>query len=392
MVKLAEVILKKKTEFGPLSGAAAKNAQPKPKADKPSTEAVTKSKGKRKASTVDAEEAIQEKSPAVKTRARTKKSKVAEPVEKPTKKRKIEKPAEEDVDKKEKTPAKTPKKSVKAKETSKKMDAKQPIKSISSTTKAAPKANSLSKKTKKAAKRPTPTPSPSQSDAEDEQREDGEGEDKEEFFGFSTDDDGDSSDEDDMVDDASALDVGKLPTIAKDDAVVKRKLEKAKRKPTEDRGVIYLGRVPHGFYEDQMKAYFSQFGEVARLRLSRNKRTGKSKHYAFIEFDSSGVAKIVAETMDNYLLMGHILTCKVIPKDEVHPELWIGANRKWRAVPTTRVARVKHNKLRTEEEQQKAETRLIRRQEDKKRKLADAGIEYDFDAVSYKVQSKSSKA
>ena len=74
-------------------------------------------------------------------------------------------------------------------------------------------------------------------------------------------------------------------------------------------------------------------------------QTGKPKHYAFIEFDSSSVARIVAETMDNYLLMGHILTCKVIPKDQVHPELWVGANRKWRPVPRDRVARVAHNRV-----------------------------------------------
>ena len=49
--------------------------------------------------------------------------------------------------------------------------------------------------------------------------------------------------------------------------------------------------------------------------------------------------------MDNYLLMGHILTCKVIPKDEVHPELWAGANRKWRVVPTYRLTQAQHNKV-----------------------------------------------
>lgn len=51
--------------------------------------------------------------------------------------------------------------------------------------------------------------------------------------------------------------------------------------------------------------------------------------------------------MDNYLLTGHILRCKLIPKDEVHPELWIGANRKWRAVPRDRVVRVQQNKARS---------------------------------------------
>lgn len=40
----------------------------------------------------------------------------------------------------------------------------------------------------------------------------------------------------------------------------------------EHRGVIYLGRIPYGFFEEQMLEYFSQFGEVTRLKLSRNKK------------------------------------------------------------------------------------------------------------------------
>lgn len=75
-------------------------------------------------------------------------------------------------------------------------------------------------------------------------------------------------------------------------------------------------------------------------------QTGRSKHYAFIEFDSARVAEIVAETMDNYLLMGHILKCRVIPKSDVHPELWIGADKKFKKVPMARVYRVSHNKVR----------------------------------------------
>lgn len=105
--------------------------------------------------------------------------------------------------------------------------------------------------------------------------------------------------------------------------------------------------------------------------------------------------------MDNYLLMGHILQCKVIPKDKVHPELWIGANKKWRKIPWDRVVRVSHHKVnghqlmlrlifeplyvqpRTEEGIRKAEKRLMRRQRERKRKLEEAGIQYNFDAVSY---------
>ncbi|KAH9847514.1 hypothetical protein C2E23DRAFT_787356 [Lenzites betulinus] len=247
-----------------------------------------------------------------------------------------------------------------------------------------------SKKAKGKAQPKAPSPQPEESAQEDNDAEEEEEEGENEYFGFSSDDD-DSSDEE-MAEDIPGIDIGKLPTVAKDDETVKRKLEKAKRKPTEDRGAIYLGRLPHGFFEDQMRAYFTQFGTVTRLRLSRNKKTGKSKHYAFIEFDSSSVAAIVAETMDNYLLMGHILTCKLIPKDQVHPELWVGANRKWRAVPRDRVARLAHNKPRTEDETEKAERRLLKRQEQRKRKLEEAGIKYDFEAVAYKKKPKLTEA
>lgn len=206
------------------------------------------------------------------------------------------------------------------------------------------------------------------------------------LFGFSTDED---SSDDEGVSPGEGVDISRLPTIAKDDATVQRKLEKAKRQPTEHRGVICISRLPHGFYEDQLRGYFSQFGEITRLRVSRNKKTGKSKHYAFLEFESASVSQIVAETMDNYLLMGHILQCRVIPKDEVHPELWVGANRNWRKVPRDKIARIQHHKPRSEDSIRKAEKRLLRRQRERKRKLEECGIKYDFDAVSYKRKSKS---
>lgn len=41
-------------------------------------------------------------------------------------------------------------------------------------------------------------------------------------------------------------------------------------------GVIYLGHIPHGFYEDQIRDFFSQFGTVNKVRLSRSKKVGDS--------------------------------------------------------------------------------------------------------------------
>ncbi len=55
--------------------------------------------------------------------------------------------------------------------------------------------------------------------------------------------------------------------------------------------------------------------EFARVSLGPDVllawQSGASKHFAYIEMSSKSVAEIVAETMDNYLLMGHILKCSV---------------------------------------------------------------------------------
>lgn len=86
-----------------------------------------------------------------------------------------------------------------------------------------------------------------------------------------------------------------------------------------------------------MKSYFSQFGKVTRVRVSRNKKTGASKHYAFVEFASAEVAEIVAKTMDKYLMFGHILQCRVIPSEQVHPDLFVGANQRFKRIPRSKM-------------------------------------------------------
>jgi hypothetical protein len=87
-----------------------------------------------------------------------------------------------------------------------------------------------SRKTKKL-KAPTPEPEPSAEEEEQDVAAEDSGENDTHLHGFSTDDD-DSSDEEDIAEEEpSTFDVAKLPTIAKDDAIVKRKLEKAKRNP-----------------------------------------------------------------------------------------------------------------------------------------------------------------
>lgn len=106
-----------------------------------------------------------------------------------------------------------------------------------------PESAKKSKKPKPIPKAPTPSPEPEplNSDAEadvgseeDNTSEDSDDSDEGHLHGFSTDED-DSSDEDDIIAaEHPGIDISRLPTIAKDDATVKRKLEKAKRQPVRE--------------------------------------------------------------------------------------------------------------------------------------------------------------
>jgi RNA recognition motif-containing protein len=68
------------------------------------------------------------------------------------------------------------------------------------------------------------------------------------------------------------------------------------------RGLVYVGHLPHGFYEEEIKGYFKQFGRVTNAKVCRSKKTGNSKGYGYVEFAYDDVAKVAAETMNNYLM------------------------------------------------------------------------------------------
>ncbi|KAH6569480.1 hypothetical protein BASA83_009908 [Batrachochytrium salamandrivorans] len=170
-----------------------------------------------------------------------------------------------------------------------------------------------------------------------------------------------------------------LVLLNPDDLVkLKNSTKKVNSNPKAEPGVVYLGHVPHGFYEAEMMSYFSQFGEVTRLRLSRNKKTGRSKHYAFIEFKDAEVAKIVSDTMNNYLMFNQIIKCKLVAAEKLHVDTFKGCNRKFKVVPWNKVQRQKQNKPKTLE-QWSANTKRLEKNDVKKRKhLESLGIEYEF--------------
>ncbi|XP_037706238.1 MKI67 FHA domain-interacting nucleolar phosphoprotein [Choloepus didactylus] len=151
-------------------------------------------------------------------------------------------------------------------------------------------------------------------------------------------------------------------------------------------GVVYVGHIPRGLFEPQLQAYFSQFGTVTRLRLSRSKKTGNSKGYAFVEFESDDVAKIVAETMNNYLFGERLLKCEFLESEKVHEELF----KDW-DVPFAKPSHPavkRYNKKRTLIEKLRMEKRFKNKEKLLRKKLAQKGIKYDFPSLILRKEKK----
>lgn len=126
-----------------------------------------------------------------------------------------------------------------------------------------------------------------------------------------------------------------------------------------------------------MRAYFSQFGTITQLRLSRNRTTGRSKHFAFIEFASAAAARVVADTMNSYLMFGHILRCEVVPPERVHPATFKGANRRFKRTPWNQIEKRRLDAGKTREQWQRKIKTEEKRRGSKAEKMKALGYEME---------------
>lgn len=141
-------------------------------------------------------------------------------------------------------------------------------------------------------------------------------------------------------------------------------------------GVMYIGHIPRGFFEKEMRAFFTQFGVVTRLRLARSQRTGGSKGYAFIEFRHEEVAKVAADTMNNYLMYRQLLKCDFVPAEKVHPDTFKNSHRPFDPPKRAEMNRERHNAEKTPQQETASKKRRSKRMNQKAAALKEMGIDY----------------
>lgn len=179
-------------------------------------------------------------------------------------------------------------------------------------------------------------------------------------------DESDDQDDDDIEGLSSAEDENELThKIKKLDP--KKKTQKTSKddSSTEYSSIIYVSRLPHGFHEKELSKYFSQFGDLKEVRLARNKKSGNSRHYGFVEFANKDDAKVAQETMNNYLIMGHLLQVRLLPKGSKIEKLYKYRKRAFQHTSVKKSA---------DQLKEKAKTK----HDDRMRQLEKAGIQFTW--------------
>ncbi|OAD55832.1 MKI67 FHA domain-interacting nucleolar phosphoprotein-like [Eufriesea mexicana] len=175
--------------------------------------------------------------------------------------------------------------------------------------------------------------------------------------------------------------VSKHAEVRKSHKITKVKRNRGKRRKVYPRGIVYLGHIPHGFFEEQMTDYFKQFGEVTRVRVVRSKNSGRSRGYGYVEFMYPEVARVAAETMNNYLMCGRLLKATYIPPEKQHRRFFAGTSWTKEIYPKL-INRNEVNKLRNRDIGKNEHRSFIQSTRDKlsalQNKLKEKGFDIEF--------------
>merc|ERR1712032_761443 len=147
-------------------------------------------------------------------------------------------------------------------------------------------------------------------------------------------------------------------------------------------GVIYVGHLPWGFDEIGVKKYFSQFGTITRIMLPRSQKTGRSKGYGFIEFDDMEVAEIAARTMNHYILFDRLLICNVVSDTSKYNLLFKKCKNIFKFHNKYNAYIFERNKPKSKHEMKDYVMNLLEKENKKREKIKDMGLDYDFPGFS----------
>jgi RNA recognition motif-containing protein len=83
---------------------------------------------------------------------------------------------------------------------------------------------------------------------------------------------------------------------------------------------IYVGNLAHSATEDDLRQAFSQHGEVSSVNIVKDRETGRSRGFAFVEMPNGGEAASAIQQLNLREIGGRSITVdEARPKRSVRP-------------------------------------------------------------------------
>lgn len=70
---------------------------------------------------------------------------------------------------------------------------------------------------------------------------------------------------------------------------------------------IYVGNLPYGVTDDDLRAVFAEFGTVSSAKVIMDRYSGRSKGFGFVEMDNDAAAEQAIKSLDNSEMEGRSL-------------------------------------------------------------------------------------
>ncbi len=70
---------------------------------------------------------------------------------------------------------------------------------------------------------------------------------------------------------------------------------------------LYVGNLSYQMTDDDLRAAFEQYGEVSSAKIIRDRETGRSKGFGFVEMPSDTDAEAAIRELDNAEVQGRNL-------------------------------------------------------------------------------------
>ena len=82
---------------------------------------------------------------------------------------------------------------------------------------------------------------------------------------------------------------------------------------------IFVGNLPFGMTDDELHELFAKFGEITRATVIKDRVTGKSRGFGFVEMADDEMARAAIEGLNGSDMQGRALTVNEARPREARP-------------------------------------------------------------------------